>query len=625
MEIDTRVDEPIRSRKQVVTDYIIVVIAVALALFQLYCASYGVFTSYIQSSIHWTFIAIFIVLAKPLKGRLHIIDYLIIAAVIFLTVYLIYLQQTLITRAGVFYDYETWIAMAAIVIAIEAGRRVLGKILPIIVVVFLAYALFGSHLPGFFNTMNMSLKRVATSLFTSSEGLYGQTLFVSAQFIFLFVLFGSLLALTGAGEFFVDIAYSIAGKARGGPAQAAILASLLMGTINGSGAANVVTVGTFTIPLMKKVGLKPHIAAAIEACSSSGGQIMPPVMGAVAFLMSEITGISYGDIALAALVPALLYYITLSAQVYVNTRKSNIEAVKDGSIPKFWPVLRRGWLFLAPVVVLIYMLAGGYSPQISAFYAIVITLVVGFIKNRSKMTLKGLAGVCVSALKGIAPIAAACILAGGIMSVINLTGLGLKISGIIVQVSGGSLVIALLMSMIVSLILGMGLPTAASYLVLAALVAPALVKMGASMMGAHLFILYFGALSTITPPVALSTFAAAGIAGADIWQTGKEAVKLAASGFIIPFIFAFSPQLFLTGDPVSVVISIITAILGCITLAISLGGWFKIKLNIIYRILLFATAILMIMTNYLLTIVGVICTAVIFAIIILKPKAKYAA
>ncbi len=587
------VDKAIPSKGQKITDIAVFGIAIGMALFHLYTASIGVMTSYAQSAIHWAFVSSYIIITRPLKikgGK--IIDLLLLIMSVFISLYVIVLQEKAIQSAGIYTNTEVLISVLSVICVLLISTRMLGKILPVISILFIVYGLYGRYIPGVFKTGKFSFQRLMTELYANvSSGLYGQTLYVSAQFIFLFVLFGALLELTGAGTFFVDLAFSIAGKARGGPAQAAVYSSMLMGTINGSGAANVVTTGTFTIPLMKKVGYRGSMAGAVEAVSSSGGQIMPPVMGAVAFLMSELTGIEYGKIAIAALIPSILYYLTLSLSVYFTARKENIPAADESELKRFGDVLKNGWLFFAPLIVLVVMLVKGYSAKKSAFYAIIITMIVGFIKNRENMTLKNILYALKGAVAGIAPIAAACITAGIIMSVINITGLGLKISGIITGIANGNLMIALILAMLTSLLLGMGLPTSAAYMVLAVLVAPAIIKMGVIPMAAHLFILYFGALSTITPPVALSTFAAAGIAEASIWETGKDAMKLAATGFIIPFVFAYNYDLLMIGSAVNIVFAFVTALIGCVFLAMALIGWGGRNLNMVSRLILVPCAI----------------------------------
>jgi TRAP transporter 4TM/12TM fusion protein len=592
---------------------ILILTSISLAVFHLYTASFGIMTGYIQAAVHWTFVGTYIVLTHRLKFKGGIIiDGALIILNIVLTVYQLRLQEEMITTAGIYSTTDYVMSVLALVMMFEISRRVLGYILPGICVGFIIYAYFGSHIPGLFKTLSFSLKRISTYLFSATDGLYGSTLYVSAQFIFLFVLFGTILDLTGAGSFFVDLATAVAGRARGGSAQAAVYSSMLMGMINGSVPANVATTGTFTIPLMKRVGYKSSMAGAVEAVASSGGQIMPPVMGAAAFLMSEITGLKYSDIVIAAFVPAVLYYLTLSASVYITARSQKMPKPDLSTLPTLTATLKRGWYYFAPLVVLIAFLVKGYSAQRSAFWAILTSLIIGLIFERKNLTIRRLIDAARSAASGIGPIAAACLCAGVIMGTINLTGVGLKISGIIESVSGGKLLFALLLAMLTSLILGMGLPTSAAYVVLAGLVAPAIITMGASKMAAHLFLLYFGALSSITPPVALSVFAACSISGARLWETGRDATKLAISGFIIPFIFVFNNELLLTGDPGMILIAVITAMIGCVLLSISNIGWCGTRISPFGRTALFACAIMLIMVEPLwINLVGMILMVIV--------------
>ncbi|GAE35031.1 TRAP-type uncharacterized transport system [Halalkalibacter akibai JCM 9157] len=579
-------------------DKVILFLAISLATFHLYTASFGILPGYFQSAVHWALIASIIFLIKPLKFKYSkFIDVPLILISWCISYYLITVQKDLVMRAGAYTDLEVLLGILAILIALEAGRRTVGLILPIFCLAFLLYALFGNYFPGMFQTANFSISRIAPYLYTGSDGLYGQIILVSAQFIFLFLLFGAVLKLTGAGNFFVDLAYSVAGKISGGPAQAAILSSMLMGTVNGSGAANVVTTGTFTIPLMKRVGYKAKFAGAVEAVASNGGQIMPPVMGAVAFLMAEITGLPYVDILKAALIPAILYFVTLSSCVYFIAKKNNFKGLEKSELPSFRETLFKGWVYLLPLGTLVFLLVQGFSPQKAAFYSIILAILIGFIKDRKNMTLPNIMAASRDSATGIMPIAAACLLAGIIMGVIQLTGLGIKISGILESISGGNLLLALLLTMFTSIILGMGLPTSAAYLILAVLVAPALVNMGIPVIAAHLFILYFGALSTITPPVALSVFGAAGIAGSNVWETGVESVKLASAGFIIPFIFAYNDVLLLNGEMGDIVLSISTALLGCLALSASVTGWCIKTVGVLYRILFLTSAIFLIIPS----------------------------
>ncbi len=618
MEVST-----VKNRYQRFVDIVALCIASALCIFQMYSASFGTWSSFLLSAVHWGAIGSYIILRNPTKIKYagKVIDWLIILGTAYVCFYQIQMQERLVLSAGFYTTQDIIVGIAALLLVLEIGRRSVGKVLPVICILFLLYCYFGNMVPGLLKTTRFTIKRIAVFIYTSSDGLFGQTIYVSAKYIFLFILFGSILELTGAGKWFVDLAYSACGKARGGPAQAAVYSSMLMGTINGSGAANVVTTGTFTIPLMKKIGLKPGTAGAVEAVASSGGQIMPPVMGAVAFLMAEMTGIEYADIAIAALVPALLYYGTLSVSVYLIARRDHIPAADPNEIQPFWKVLKSGWLYAVPLAVLVYLIISGFSVQMSAFYSIWVTLVVGFVMNRKAITVKNLLAAFEGTVKSIAPVAAACILAGVIMGSMSLTGFGLKVSSLIEHLSGGSLFFTLVLAMVASILLGMGLPTSAAYMVLAILVAPALINMGVSKIAAHLFLLYFGALSTITPPVALSVFAASGISGAGVWETGWEAVKLASTGFIIPFIFAFDNSLLLIGSGGQIAAAVVTGFLGCIVLAMSVSGWMIRRLNIPIRLTFLMSGIMLVMSvSLIVSLIGLAIAAVIILVIVWQSR-----
>lgn len=611
-----------KTKYQRFVDILALCIAAALCVFQMFSASYGTWSSFVLSAVHWGAIGSYIILRNPTKIKYagKVIDWVIILLTVYVCYYQIQIQERLVMSAGFYTTLDIVVGVIAVVLVLEIGRRSVGKILPAICIGFLLYCYFGHMVPGLLKTAHFTVKRIAVFIYTSSDGLFGQTIYVSAKYIFLFILFGSILELTGAGKWFVDLAYAICGKARGGPAQAAIYSSMLMGTINGSGAANVVTTGTFTIPLMKKIGMKPSVAGAVEAVASSGGQIMPPVMGAVAFLMAEMTGIEYADIALAALVPAILYYATLSFSVYFIARRDNIPAADASEIQPVWKVIKEGWLYAVPLVVLVLLITKGFSVQMSAFYSIWVTLAVGLIMNRKAMSVKNILAAFEGTVKSIAPVAAACILAGIIMGAMSLTGFGLKISSLIEALSGGNLLFTLVLAMVASLLLGMGLPTSAAYMVLAIMVAPAMINMGVSKMAAHLFLLYFGALSTITPPVALSVFAACGISGAGVWETGWDAIKLASAGFVIPFIFAFDNSLLLMGSPILIIFAVVTAFLGCIVLSMGLTGWIIKVLKPVIRILLLVSGIMLIISDVLISSIGLGLAAVTVGYLFLQNK-----
>ncbi len=574
-------------------------LVVVLALFQLYTAVFGVLPGPTQRSIHWLFLAVLILVTRPLGGEkrgklLAAVDLIIVAVTVAVNLYIPLNYEAILERAGLVTTSDMVLGVLAVLVVLEACRRELGWPLTIMATVFLAYPFIGPYLPGLLGHRGYDVERVAAQLHLGTDGIFGSALAVSATFIYLFMLLGTVLDQTGAGKFFVDIAFALTGRVPGGPAQAAVLSSALMGTISGSGVANVVTTGTFTIPLMIKTGYKPAFAGAVEAVASSGGQIMPPVMGAVAFLMAEMIGIPYVEIAKAALLPAVLYFLAFAVTVYLEARKIGLKGMRAEELPKMGPTLKAGIIYVIPVGILIYFLSAGFSPMRAAFYGICALLVTSIVKRDGGFNLQSLFKAAQAAAMSARGIAAACAAAGIVIGVLNLTGLALKLSTLIVKFSAGMLPVALVLTMVVSLILGMGLPTSAAYLVLAVLGGPALVKMGATELSAHLFILYFGCLSTITPPVALSAFAAAGIAKANPFETGFVATRIAAVAFIIPFMFVYGPQLLLSGSVGEIALATVSSLLGCVVLAVGLAGWMIRPLAIWERLAFGVCALLLI-------------------------------
>ncbi|WP_426350235.1 TRAP transporter permease [Alloiococcus sp. CFN-8] len=598
-------------------------VAIALCAFHTYTASIGILPGYALSSIHWGLVGTYIILTKPLKFKYgRILDILLMAANIFISVYLLKLQQEMIYRSGIYTQFEVYLSILSIICALVIAGRVLEKSLPIVSIIFIAYALLGNHIGGMFHTVKFSVSRIATYLYTCTDGLYGETLLVSAKYIFIFLVFGSVLEITGAGQFFVDLALSFTGRFRGGPAQASVYSSMLMGTISGSGAANVAATGPFTIPLMKKVGYNAEDSSAIASVAACGGQIMPPVMGAVAFLMSEITGVEYGKIALAAMIPGILYYVILSFIVYFSARKHNMEVVPESEMKKPFQVFKKGWLYLLPIIILAYMLFNGFSAQRSALVGIGSCLIIAFFINRSCLTISNFKKACIDSANGIRSIAGSCIIAGIVVGVLNITGLGVKLSGIIVTLSSGNLVWGLVLAMVASLILGLGLPTSASYLILAVMVGPALTEMGATIVGAHLFLLYFAALSSISPPVALTVFTASGIAGADNMKAGWLSMFYALGGIILPFMFVLNTNYLLEGSFISIAITLIFGVIGGCVLSAGIIGWFGTKLNLIARLLLLVAGTMIMRASMLFIILGlaIAAMAIVIGIIVNKKK-----
>lgn len=611
------------AKKTGIFEVLSLVIAVILTLFHLLAASpFLTLNNTTQAVIHGGLVVTFFLLVRPMKNEKlsRPIDILMIIITI-LAAYQVIVMRNSNTASGVLYSpYQQMISIIFVVVALFIAYRALGNVLPTLALVFLIYSLIGRYLPGVFATARVTIYRMGTYLMVGDEGLFGNALSTSANFIFLFVIFGSVLAFIGAGEFFVDISFAAFGKFCGGPAQAAVYSSMLMGMVNGSGAANVVTTGTFTIPLMKKTGFDKDTAGAVEACASNGGQIMPPVMGAVAFLMADATGLSYTTICLAALFPAVLYYLTLSVSIFSYSHKHDIPVKKSEAGERtIGQIFKEGWFYFSPIVALIVMLMMGLSTQRSALITIILCLVIGLITDRKKFTGENLIGLCRDSANSIMTVSIACMIAGIIVAAINITGLGLRISGLITALSCGNILLMGVLTAIVCILLGMGLPTSACYIVLSVLVAPAMVGLGVSTISAHMFILYYGVVAAITPPVALAVFAAIGISGGDMWKTGLQAIKMAAAGFIIPFVFLYNTELLCFnqaagtfGITVSVIVCIITAMIGCAYMALALFGWCGRDLRGLERVLLLASAIcLMVKEPLSLNLIGLVIGAVI--------------
>ncbi|MEZ5784978.1 MAG: TRAP transporter fused permease subunit [Xanthobacteraceae bacterium] len=478
-------------------------------------------------------------------------------------------------------DLIIFLGLLAVVLVLT--RLSLGWALVILVLVSLAYAYFGYLIPGKYGHGGYDLARLASTLMLSTEGVYGIPMGVAVEYIFLFAFLGTLLMKIGTGEVFVDIARGITGRVSGGPGLSAALSSALMGTINGSAVANVVTTGTFTIPLMKRVGYSAVTAGAIEAAASAAGQILPPIMGATAFLMAEVIGVPYGQIALAATIPSLLYVGALLVAVRLEAGRLGLGRDETASFTLVVrTMMRRGYLLL-PLVGLVALLVMNYTPTRAAVMCIVFGLLISPWHRDTRIGPLGLVLVCRDTLLSTFPIVAAVAAAGIVIGVLNLTGLGLMLSGLILEVGGSSIWLILLLTALTSFVLGMGLPTSAAYLLLAVLVAPALTRLGMPPVAAHMFIFYYGMISAITPPVALAAFAAASISGADATKTGWEACRLGFVVLLIPFIFAEMNALLLIGSAIEIAMACVLASIGVVALCICFAGWLVRPMTLIER------------------------------------------
>ena len=489
---------------------------------------------------------------------------------------------------------DVTMAVLLILLVLEAVRRTCGLALVIVIAVFNVHALLADKFAWIFYGPPTPVDGLLKLQVVLSMGIFGLPIMVMASYLTLFIVLAVFLTRCGSGKFFIDVAFALLGRQAGGPAKAAVAASCLFGTISGSGVANVIGTGSFTIPLMKRVGYQPHFAGAVEAVASSGGQIMPPVMGATAFVMAELMGARYAAVALAALVPALLYYASLMLMVHFEARKCGLRGLSDDALPRLFDVLRRDGYLVIPLVTLVGLLGMGSSIIRAGFWSIVAAFVVSCVRPSDRMSPRRLLDVLIEGAKLSVPVSAACAGAGLIIGAVTASGLGDRLSSLLISAAGGQLWLALVLTMVASFILGMGLTTTADYIILATLVIPALVQLGAPVMSAHLFAFYFSSISGITPPVALAAFAAAGLAGAGVMRTGWTAVRIGLAAFIIPYMFVYGPELTLVGDPITVAWAIITASVGVCALAAGIQGWLLGKASWIERALFLTAAILLI-------------------------------
>ncbi|HOO86320.1 MAG TPA: TRAP transporter fused permease subunit, partial [Synergistales bacterium] len=451
------------------------------------------------------------------------------------------------------------------------------------------------------------LEELAPFQYLRTDGIFGVPLGVSASFIFLFVLFGAVLSVSGAGQFFIDLSLALTGRSQGGPGKAAVVASGLMGTVSGSSVANAVTTGAFTIPLMKEAGYSATFSGAVVAASSTGGQVMPPVMGAAAFIMAQFLGISYWDIVVAAALPATLYFISIIAMVHFRAGRRGIKSLTEETAPKMGKVLKEGWHLLLPIITLVVFLAYGYSAVKAVFWSIIIMVGVSWLgKAQYRMTPKRVLDALISGGMGAVEVAAACACSGLVIGVIGITGVGLAFSSFVISLSGGVLPLALFLTMIGSIILGMGVPTTAQYIITSTLAAPALFQMGVPLMSAHLFCLYFGVLADVTPPVALATYAAAGIAKSNAIKTGFTALVTAMAGFLVPYMFVYNNHLLFQGNLLQIAFSFGTALMAIIGLAAGVQGYYFSVLSIFERVLLLIVPFLLIEPNIITDVIGLV-------------------
>lgn len=599
------------SSLKVNTKVVVGVIAAIWSVFQLYTGFFGVLAPLQQRSIHLAFALVLTYLMNPYKKglsseRLYLDQ---IFGVVFSAVLGIYISinhMELALNVGSYSDFETVLAGIGIVLVMDAARRLTGWALTAIGCTFLVYELVGPYMPSLIQHPGVDLLPMITFQFLTTEAIFGTAIEVSASFIFLFILYARFLQETGGGQIFIDLASAIVGSVRGGPAKIAVVGSCFFGSISGSAVANVAGTGTFTIPLMKRTGYANHFAGAVEAVASSGGQFMPPIMGSAAFLVAEITGLAYWKVALYAAVPAVLYYLAIFFMVDFEAAKLKLTGLPRSELPKASEVIKKGWPALLSPLVLVYLLAVlQWSPGKSAVWAIIVTVLITIFKPEMRMTSKKMYRTLSEGAVSAIDTAIACAAVGAVVGSIMQTGLALKLSSVLVAVSGGYLPALLLLTMIASMILGMGLPTVACYLVLAVMVAPSLVQLGVVPIAAHLFIFYFGIIANITPPVALASYVAAGIADASFMKTGITACKLGSSAFILPFMFVLNPALILQGSTIEILQCIVTATVGVFALSVALEGYYLKEIPMRQRAVFGLAAILLIIPEFYTDVAGI--------------------
>lgn len=567
--------------------YITVFISVIFVIFQLYATLSGAITAQVLRATHLAFVQLLaFLLFPPTKNspRNTLPWYDIVLGLIGAAcwLYIVVNFDSLVRRSGNNTPLDVAVGIVGILVLFESCRRIVGLPIMIIAGSFIVFAFAGKYLPGFLHHRGYSLQRVVCHLFYNTEGIMGTPIGACSTFIFLFILFGALLEKTGIGHFFIDVCNALAGGASGGPAKVAVLSSALLGTVSGSSVSNTVGSGSFTIPMMKKLGYKGEFAGAVEAAASTGGQIMPPIMGAAAFLMAESLGLPYITIVKAAVVPAILYFTGIFITVHLEAKKLGLKGLPKDQLPRFMPLLLKKGYMILPLVVIIYFLCAGKTAVFAALMGIIACVLVGFGVSVSDLAHgrkpsfggKDIVEIMCTAARNIISVAIACGMAGIIIGIVTLTGLGLRLGNGLVMLAHGKLLLTLVFTMVASIILGMGAPTTANYLITSTITAGAIISLGIEPLAAHMFAFYFGIIADVTPPVALAAIAGAAIAKAKPMKTALNATKLAIGAFIIPYMFVYnSKMLMINASTLSVVMIIITAILGMFGISVALEGY----------------------------------------------------
>lgn len=608
------------SAKEIIK-FLIIILSLSAAIFHLYIALTGVIEAYKLRTLHLMFLLPLSFLLKPMKksgkfSKVGILD-IIIAIIMFLSIYYLSVlhYDRLIDRLAYIdslYLLDLVCGVIIIIGVLEATRRFVGMSMVYIALIAMAYALYGNYIPGIMGHSGSSPIRLIETMTLSTEAIFGLTTSASATFIFLFVLFGEFLNKSGAGQFFIDIAYALTGNSKGGPAKMAVVSSCLMGSISGSSTANVTSTGAYTIPLMKKMGYENEFAGAVEASASTGGGIMPPVMGSCAFLMAEYVGIPYIALCTATIVPAILYFTSVGFTVHFEATRLGLRGLKEET-ESAWSIFKKKGYLSIPLIVIIITMIKGFSPYKAALYGIISCIVISYLNKETAITPKKIYECLVTGAKSAVMIAITCATAGIVIGVTSDTGIAVKFASIVINIFGGNIFFILPMIMIASLILGMGLPASAAYIMVAAISVPTLVKLNLNLLASHLFALYFGVFSGITPPVAIAAFAAAGLAEGKPVKTGFKAVLLSLPAFIIPYVFIFKNGLLLIGTGSEIFSAIAATLIGSIFISTGIVGCIYEKIHVLVRVVILASSIvLMISSNLLVQGVSLVILLAIF-------------
>ncbi len=616
--------ESIQRNKQKKLILSVFIIAIGMSLYHIYFATFGFTTTLKLRSFHLMFAMVLIFLTYPFSKKMdrkgHIPntwDFICIGLALVVGFYIVLNEYELGFRLGSPTSWDIVFGSIAILLILEISRRTVGWPMVAVTLFFLAYGFWGNYLPGSLSHRGYSFQRIVGHLYCFTDGVYGMPLGVIASFVLLFILFGAILERSGGGEFFINIAYSITGRMRGGPAKTAVIASALMGSISGSAVANVATTGTFTIPMMKKIGYKSHVAGAIESAASSGGYIMPPIMGSAIFLLCQFTGVPYIHIVKISVIPALIYFISIYAFVHFEACDKGIMGLSAEELPDFKKTLFNGGHFILGFLVLLYILIMKYSPAYAAIGGFTSVIAAGMLRKSTRMGVKDILTALEKGARNCVPISAACACAGIIVGVVSLTGVGLKFSSLVMDLAAGKLVYAILLAMAAGVIMSMSMIITADYIILAILAAPALINLGLEQVTAHLVILWCACYSNLTPPIALAAYTGAGIAGANTIKTALYATRIGKAFYIMPLVLAYTPIL---SNDMKVVCGVgVMVALSLICLEAALANYFLRKTNTTETVCLYSIALLFIWPNLVTYIAG---TALLAVVIVMQRDWK---